>query len=127
SSFICCNSLIYRDQARRPVFSPAVGCAASPACDDPLLRLARANVPIHGTGANTDESVLLPMARSLQTRIIALFVLLIVLVQVGGFVLINTVGMAAARKTAGDELVAGARVFDRLLEQDTQRLVQGAR
>jgi diguanylate cyclase (GGDEF)-like protein len=84
-------------------------------------------VPIHGTVANITENVFLPMARSLQTRIIALFVLLIVLVQVGGFVLINTVGMAAARKTAGDELVAGARVFDRLLEQDTQRLVQGAR
>jgi diguanylate cyclase (GGDEF)-like protein len=65
--------------------------------------------------------------RSLQTRIIALFLLLIVLVQVGGFVLINTVGMATARKSAGDELVAGARVFDRLLDQDTQRLVQGAR
>jgi diguanylate cyclase (GGDEF)-like protein len=65
--------------------------------------------------------------RSLQTRIIALFVLLIVVVQVGGFVLINTVGMASARKTAGDELAAGARVFDRLLEQDTQRLAQGAR
>ncbi len=65
--------------------------------------------------------------RSLQTRIIALFVLLMVVVQVGGFVLINTVGMASARKTAGDELAAGARVFDRLLEQDTQRLVQGAR
>jgi len=84
-------------------------------------------VPIHGTGANTAESLSLPMARSLQTRIIALFVLLVVLVQIGSFVLINTVGMAAARKTAGDELVAGARVFDRLLEQDTQRLVQGAR
>ena len=65
--------------------------------------------------------------RSLQTRIIALFLLLIVAVQVGGFVLINTVGLASARKTAGDELEAGARVFDRLLEQDTQRLVQGAR
>ena len=84
-------------------------------------------MPIHGTGANTAESLSLPMARSLQTRIIALFVLLVVLVQIGSFVLINTVGMAAARKTAGDELVAGARVFDRLLEQDTQRLVQGAR
>src|SRR5437899_2238732 len=50
-----------------------------------------------------------------------------VVVQVGGFVLINTVGMAAARKTIGEELVAGARVFDRQLEQGTQRLVQSAR
>ncbi|TMG84599.1 MAG: hypothetical protein E6H76_13855, partial [Betaproteobacteria bacterium] len=85
-----------------------------------MFRLPQAIVPIHGTGANTAGDVFLPMpTRSLQTRIIALFLTLMVLVQVGGFVLINTVGMAAARKTAGDELVAGARVFDRLLEQDT--------
>jgi diguanylate cyclase (GGDEF)-like protein len=65
--------------------------------------------------------------RSLQSRILALFLLLIVIVQVGGFVLIYTVGKSAARKTVGEALVAGARVFDRLLEQDTQRIVQGAR
>ncbi len=65
--------------------------------------------------------------RSLQSRILALFVLLMVIVQLGGFVLINTVGMSAARKTVGEALVAGGRVFDRLLEQDTQRIVQGAR
>ena len=68
----------------------------------------------------------LPM-RSLQTRILALFLLLIFVVQVGGFVLINTVGGKAARSTVGAEVAAGARVFDRLLEQDAQRLVQGAR
>ncbi|OLE18408.1 MAG: hypothetical protein AUG50_06330 [Betaproteobacteria bacterium 13_1_20CM_3_63_8] len=65
--------------------------------------------------------------RSLQSRILALFLLLIVIVQVGGFVLIYTAGMSAARKSVGEALVAGARVFDRLLEQDTQRIVQGAR
>jgi len=65
--------------------------------------------------------------RSLQSRILALFLLLMVIVQVGGFVLINTVGMSAARKTVGEALVSGARVFDRLLEQDTRRTVQGAR
>ena len=68
----------------------------------------------------------LPM-RSLQTRIMALFLLLIFAVQVVGFVLINTVGGNSARSTVGGEVVAGARVFDRLLEQDAQRLVQGAR
>src|SRR5438874_7077487 len=67
------------------------------------------------------------LARSLQTRILALFLLLMIAVQVGGFVLINTVGVAAARKTVGDELVGGARVVELLLEQDAQRLVQGAR
>ncbi|MDQ6916549.1 MAG: EAL domain-containing protein [Pseudomonadota bacterium] len=65
--------------------------------------------------------------RTLQGRILALFLSLMVIVQVGGFVLINTVGMSAARKTVGEALVSGARVFDRLLEQDTQRIVQGAR
>ena len=65
--------------------------------------------------------------RSLQSHILALFLLLMVVVQVGGFALINTVGMTAARKSIGDDLVAGALVFDRLLDQDTHRLVQGAR
>src|SRR5258706_8866532 len=65
--------------------------------------------------------------RSLQTRILALFLLLMIAVQVGGFILINTVGVAAARKTVGDELVGGARVVDLLLDEDTQRLLQGAR
>src|SRR6202158_2205186 len=50
--------------------------------------------------------------QSLQSRILALFLLLMVIVQVGGFVLINTVGMSAARKTVGEALVAGARVLD---------------
>ncbi|TMH59659.1 MAG: EAL domain-containing protein [Betaproteobacteria bacterium] len=67
------------------------------------------------------------LARSLQTRILALFLLLMIAVQVGGFVLINTVGVAAARKSVGDELVGGARVVDLLLDQYTQRLFQGAR
>ncbi|HEV8552775.1 MAG TPA: EAL domain-containing protein [Casimicrobiaceae bacterium] len=65
--------------------------------------------------------------RSLQSHILALFLLLMVVVQVGGFALINTVGMTAARKSIGEDLVAGALVFDRLLDQDTHRLVQGAR
>jgi len=63
----------------------------------------------------------------LQTRILALFVLLMVVVQLGGFLLINTVGVSAARKTIGEELARGARVFDRLREQDSERLVQSAR
>lgn len=66
-------------------------------------------------------------AHSLQTRITALFLLLMIAVQVGGFVLINTVGVASARKTVGDEIIGGTRVVELLLEQDAQRLVQGAR
>src|SRR5438876_265816 len=65
-------------------------------------------------------------SRSLQSHILALFLVLMIGVQVGGFVLINTVGMAAARKSIGEDLVAGALVFNRLLDEDTHRLVQGA-
>src|SRR5215468_10903779 len=65
--------------------------------------------------------------RSLQSHILALFLALMVVVQVGGFALINTVGISAARKSIGEDLVAGALVFDHLLDQETQRLVQGAR
>jgi hypothetical protein len=68
----------------------------------------------------------IPM-RSLQARILAPFVLLIILVQVGGYLLIDTVGVSAARKSVGAEVAVGVRVFDRFLEQDTQRLVQGAK
>src|SRR5438270_8317172 len=69
----------------------------------------------------------IPTPHSLQTRILALFLLLLLAVQIGGFVLVNTVGVAAARKTIGEDLVAGAKLFNRLLDQDRQRLVQGAR
>jgi diguanylate cyclase (GGDEF)-like protein len=65
--------------------------------------------------------------RSLQSRILAAFLLLMIIVQAGSFFLINKVGGSAARKTVGEALVSGARVFDRLLEQDTRRTVQGAR
>jgi diguanylate cyclase (GGDEF)-like protein len=64
---------------------------------------------------------------SLQTRILALFLLLMVVVQVGGFVLVNTVGTTAARKSIGTELAAGEGVFRRSMQQETLRLAQGAR
>jgi diguanylate cyclase (GGDEF)-like protein len=64
---------------------------------------------------------------SLRSRILALFLLVVIGVQAGGFVLVNTVGGASARNTIREELAAGARVFDRLIEEDTHRLVQGAR
>ncbi len=65
--------------------------------------------------------------RSLQTRIIALFLLLMVVGQIVGFVLINTIGLATAHKTVEADLAIGTRELHRLLEQDAQRLVQGAR
>jgi diguanylate cyclase (GGDEF)-like protein len=65
--------------------------------------------------------------RGLQSRIVALFVVLMLLVQGGGFLLISTAGVAGARQTVADELATGERVFVRLLDQSAQRLVQGAR
>jgi diguanylate cyclase (GGDEF)-like protein len=56
-----------------------------------------------------------------------LFFLLTLVVQGGGFVLLNKIGNDTARKTASEELVAGTQVFSRSLEQDTHRLEQGAR
>ena len=43
---------------------------------------------------------------SLQSRILGLFLLVIVAVQAGGFVLVNSAGGAAARNTIGEDLVA---------------------
>ena len=65
-------------------------------------------------------------SRSLQTRIVALFLALIVVVQVGGFLLVNSVGVSAARKSIGEDLAAGARMFERVRSQDRARLVQAA-
>ena len=93
-----------------------------------LAMLSMAALSITTCSARRAHREVIPMSlRGLQSRILALFLLVVVAVQVGGFVLVNTVGGAAARNTIGEELVAGARVFDRLLEEDTQRLVQGAR
>ena len=64
---------------------------------------------------------------SLQTRIVALFLTLIIVVQLGVFVLVNSVGLATARKSIGDDLVAGAHVFERVRDQERDRLVQSAR
>ena len=81
-----------------------------------------------GIAALISTTQTLPMRiRSLQSHILALVLLLMIGVQVGGLVLIKTVGMTAARETIGQDLVAGALVFDQLLEQDTRRLVQGVR
>ncbi len=64
---------------------------------------------------------------SLQNRILALFVALFGVVLGAGFLLINAMGTTAARSAVIEDVVAGARVFERLLELDTQRLVEGTR
>jgi len=49
-------------------------------------------------------TLMLPV-RSLQARILAPFILVVVLVQVGGYLLINTIGVTAARKSVSAEVV----------------------
>jgi diguanylate cyclase (GGDEF)-like protein len=65
--------------------------------------------------------------RSLQSRIIIFFVLLMLILQVGGLVLTNEIGVTNARRTIGEELVTGERVFERLLDQDALRVTQAVR
>jgi diguanylate cyclase (GGDEF)-like protein len=65
--------------------------------------------------------------RSLETRIVALFLLLIVAVQVMGLLVIQQGINSNARTAISSELVNGGKVFRRLLEQNTQSLTSGAR
>lgn len=63
----------------------------------------------------------------LESKIVALFIILIVVVQLAGFVAIRTAIDRNARSAISDELVVGERVFTRLLDQNAQQLTQGAR
>jgi len=65
--------------------------------------------------------------RSLQGRIVALSIVLLLLVQGGGFLLISAAGVAGARVTVADELATAERVFLRLMDQSALRLAHGAR
>ena len=64
---------------------------------------------------------------SLQSRILTLFLLLTILVQVGGSALINTVGLTAAHKSVADDFGRGERVLNQLLDQNAHSVVQTAR
>ena len=65
--------------------------------------------------------------RHLRTRITVFFVALLVLVQVVAFVAVNAANSTNARQKIEGELGVGERIFERLLEQNKQRLVQAAR
>jgi diguanylate cyclase (GGDEF)-like protein len=65
--------------------------------------------------------------RSLESRIVTLFLLLIIAVQVAGLLLIQRGIDSNARASIGVELGNGAKVFRRLLEQNAQSLRFGAR
>ena len=62
--------------------------------------------------------------RSLQARIVIVFLLLLLTVQVAGYAFIQNAILANARRHAQDELAVGARVFERFLDQHAQRLTQ---
>ncbi|HYD79834.1 MAG TPA: EAL domain-containing protein [Paucimonas sp.] len=64
--------------------------------------------------------------RSLQSRIATLFLLLILAIQLVGFFAIQKGIHDNARKSIQEELTIGERVFQRLLEQNAQKLTQGA-
>lgn len=65
--------------------------------------------------------------RSLESRIVTLFLLLIVAIQLTAFVVINKGIDENARGAIREELAVGKRLFSRLLEQNAQKLTQGAR
>ena len=62
----------------------------------------------------------------LSTRIVAVFLALLLVVQAAGFLAIRASMEAAARRTLTQELEVGDRVWTRLLAQKAATLVQGA-
>ncbi|MFY9514503.1 MAG: EAL domain-containing protein [Rubrivivax sp.] len=65
-------------------------------------------------------------SQRLSTRIVALFLGLLLLVQAAGFGVIGTSIERNARATLAHELEVGERIWRRLLEQKADALVQGA-
>ncbi len=64
--------------------------------------------------------------RSLQARIVVVFLILLLTVQVAGYTFIHSAIADNARRHAQDELAVGERVFNRLLAQSNLRLAQTA-
>ena len=65
--------------------------------------------------------------KSLESRIVVLFIVLLLLLQLAGFVVIRSAIENNARASIRNELMVGERVFLRLLDQNAQKLTQGAR
>jgi diguanylate cyclase (GGDEF)-like protein len=63
---------------------------------------------------------------SLISRIVVFFVILITLVQVLAFFFVNTANSSNAKQKIAQELDAGERIFQRLLEQNRSQLTQAA-
>lgn len=65
--------------------------------------------------------------RSLQSRIFVFFFLLLLVTQLGSIVITSTLGLSIVNRTLSEELETGKRVFNRLFEQNTVLITQGAR
>lgn len=63
---------------------------------------------------------------SLRSRIVFFFTLLLVLVQIIAFLLINTTSLKIAKNQNIEELNTGNRIFQRLLTENRQRLIETA-
>ncbi len=67
-----------------------------------------------------------PARWGLSSRIVALSLLLLLLVQAAVFSVVRISIEQSARRQVGQELVVGERIWRRLLEQNAQKLSQGA-
>jgi len=65
--------------------------------------------------------------RSLESRIVTLFLVLLIVVQLVGLMVIQRGIDSNARTAIASELVNGGKVFARLMEQNAQNLRNGAR
>ena len=65
--------------------------------------------------------------RTLESRIITLFLVLVLAVQLGGFFVIRNGIVHNAQATMREQLMLGENLFNRLLEQKKQRLTDSAR
>jgi diguanylate cyclase (GGDEF)-like protein len=101
-------------------------CILSPRRSEPPRAVAQ--VSKHVISLTTTSAVpALPSLslRSLRSRIIASVLILIVLIQVGAFALIATVGAGSVRQSVSSEVGAGTKAFERVLDLDTQRMAEG--
>ncbi|HXF18196.1 MAG TPA: hypothetical protein VN496_14400, partial [Burkholderiales bacterium] len=64
--------------------------------------------------------------RSLSTRMALVFTVMFIVVQAAVLVLVDTVSSRIARDRNTEELHIGARVLERLLDQNRQSLLQAA-
>ena len=64
--------------------------------------------------------------RSLQTRIVVFFMLLLLVLQGAGLLVLTVANERIAKNQIAQELIVGERVFRRLLEQNSQQLAQAA-